>query len=88
MHFGAIIIMFGARYKSYCSNIVRTILVDPTEDVQKNYNILLKVEDAIIEKIQHGEYSSVFCRTKRFNFIQLVRSQPRRLNSLFISKLG
>ena len=34
VHFGAIMCSFGARYKSYCSNIVRTMLVDPSEKIQ------------------------------------------------------
>ncbi|QQP58138.1 FACT complex subunit SPT16, partial [Caligus rogercresseyi] len=34
VHFGAIVCSFGVRYRSYCSNIVRTILVDPSEDIQ------------------------------------------------------
>ena len=34
VHFGAIMCSFGARYKSYCSNIVRTMLVDPSDKVQ------------------------------------------------------
>ena len=27
VHFGAIVVTFGARYRSYCSNIARTFLV-------------------------------------------------------------
>jgi nucleosome binding factor SPN SPT16 subunit len=34
LHFGAIICSLGARYKSYCSNIVRTLMVNPTTTVQ------------------------------------------------------
>lgn len=34
VHFGAIICSFGARYKSYCSNIVRTMLVNPSDKIQ------------------------------------------------------
>ena len=34
VHFGAIVCSFGARYRSYCSNIVRTMLVDPSEKIQ------------------------------------------------------
>ena len=34
VHFGALICLFGARYKSYCSNIIRTMLVDPSEEIQ------------------------------------------------------
>lgn len=34
LHFGSIICCLGARYKSYCSNICRTLLVNPTEKQQ------------------------------------------------------
>jgi nucleosome binding factor SPN SPT16 subunit len=30
LHFGTIICCLGARYKSYCSNVVRTFLVNPS----------------------------------------------------------
>ncbi len=54
IHFGAIVCMLGVRYKSYCSNIVRTLMVDPTDAMQKNYNLLLQVQDEILSKLQHG----------------------------------
>ena len=47
--------MLGARYKSYCSNLVRTMMVDPSEDMQKDYDLLLKIQEEIINKLQHGE---------------------------------
>ena len=53
-------IAFGARYKSYCSNIVRTLLVDPSEEVQKTYSALVVVEEEIIAKLQHGAYCCRF----------------------------
>lgn len=34
LHFGAIVCCLGARYKNYCSNIVRTLLVNPTDKMQ------------------------------------------------------
>ncbi len=46
--------MLGTRYKSYCSNLVRTILVDPTEPMQKDYELLLKCEEEIVNKLQDG----------------------------------
>jgi len=46
--------MLGTRYKSYCSNIVRTVLVEPTADMQANYDLLLRVEEDILNKLQHG----------------------------------
>ena len=29
-------------------------MVDPTEEMQSNYDLLLKVEEDILEKLQHG----------------------------------
>ena len=54
LHFGAIVCMVGTRYKSYCSNIVRTLLVEPTADMQANYDLLLRVEEEILTRLQHG----------------------------------
>lgn len=44
----------GARYKSYCSNIVRTFMVNPPETMQKNYNFLTSVEDEILKALVAG----------------------------------
>ncbi|XP_063821539.1 FACT complex subunit spt16 [Ostrinia nubilalis] len=61
LHFGAIVCSLGARYKSYCSNIVRTLLVNPTDEVQSNYNFLLNVEEEVMKHLVAGaKLSSVY----------------------------
>ncbi|RLU21260.1 hypothetical protein DMN91_005633 [Ooceraea biroi] len=54
LHFGVIICSLGARYKSYCSNIVRTLLVNPTKMIEENYNFLLQLEEEILKKLVAG----------------------------------
>ncbi|CAH2086775.1 unnamed protein product [Euphydryas editha] len=54
LHFGAIVCSLGARYKSYCSNIVRTLLVNPTDQVQSNYNFLLNIEEEVMKHLVAG----------------------------------
>eukprot|EP00088_Acartia_fossae_P005874 TRINITY_DN1265_c0_g1_i5.p1 TRINITY_DN1265_c0_g1~~TRINITY_DN1265_c0_g1_i5.p1 ORF type:complete len:1100 (-),score=479.08 TRINITY_DN1265_c0_g1_i5:747-4046(-) len=54
LHFGAIICSFGIRYKSYCSNLVRTFLVDPSQDVQDVYSYLVTLEELILSKLKDG----------------------------------
>lgn len=54
LHFGAIVCSFGARYKSYCSNISRTFLVNPTDKIQENYNFLLNLEEELLKKLIPG----------------------------------
>lgn len=54
MHFGAITCAMGIRYKSYCSNLVRTLMVDPTPEMQENYNFLLNLEELLLKELKHG----------------------------------
>ncbi|KAH8365695.1 hypothetical protein KR093_003515 [Drosophila rubida] len=49
LHFGVIVCSLGARYKSYCSNISRTFLVNPTETMQENYTFLVNVQEEILK---------------------------------------
>lgn len=55
LHFGAIVCSLGARYKQYCSNIVRTLLVNPTETVQDNYNFLLNMQEELLKLLVPGK---------------------------------
>lgn len=54
LHFGTIVCSFGARYKSYCSNISRTFLVNPSDKIQENYNFLLSLEEELLKKLTPG----------------------------------
>lgn len=54
MHFGCIVCAMGFRYKNYCSNLVRTLMVDPTERMQENYKFLLKLEEELIDSLREG----------------------------------
>uniref|UniRef100_A0A8C8G338 FACT complex subunit n=1 Tax=Oncorhynchus tshawytscha TaxID=74940 RepID=A0A8C8G338_ONCTS len=54
MHFGAITCAMGIRYKSYCSNLVRTLMVDPPQEMQDNYSFLLQVEEELLKELKHG----------------------------------
>ncbi|XP_022118622.2 FACT complex subunit spt16 isoform X2 [Pieris rapae] len=61
LHFGAVVCSLGARYKSYCSNIVRTLLVNPTDDIQSNYNFLVNLEEEVMKHLVAGaKLSSVY----------------------------
>lgn len=54
LHFGTIISALGFRYKNYCSNIVRTMMVEPTEKIQENYKYLLSLEEELINLLRDG----------------------------------
>ena len=44
LHYGTITCSVGARYKSYCSNVGRTYIIDPTKSQEKTYKLLLELE--------------------------------------------
>lgn len=48
---GVIISSLGLRYKSYCSNIARTFFIDPTEEMEQNYEFLLKLQHFIVHEL-------------------------------------
>ncbi len=52
--FDVITVSLGARYQMYCSNIVRTFLVDAPKQVIKNYDILLGVHEACLKVMVPG----------------------------------
>lgn len=79
LHFGAIICSLGARYKSYCSNIVRTLLVNPTDEMQANYNFLVQLEEEVLKKLQQGnKISDVY--DAGYNYVK--KEKPALLDHL------
>lgn len=54
LHFGVIICSLGARYKMYCSNIIRTLLVNPNDSVQENYSFLVDLQEHLISVLKSG----------------------------------
>lgn len=54
LHFGAITCALGLRYKMYCSNLVRTILVNPTDEQQKLYDFLVDLQEAVLGFLKDG----------------------------------
>uniref|UniRef100_A0AAQ4PLU2 FACT complex subunit n=1 Tax=Gasterosteus aculeatus aculeatus TaxID=481459 RepID=A0AAQ4PLU2_GASAC len=84
MHFGAITCAMGIRYKSYCSNLVRTLMVDPPQEMQDNYNFLLQVEEELLKHLKHGVKIS-----DAYNAVQdYVKKEKSDLVSKLTKNLG
>ncbi|XP_072833109.1 FACT complex subunit SPT16 [Pogona vitticeps] len=54
LHFGTITCAMGIRYKSYCSNLVRTLMVDPPQESQDNYAFLLQLQEEMLKELRPG----------------------------------
>jgi nucleosome binding factor SPN SPT16 subunit len=54
LHSGTIIAGLGFRYKTYCSVLARTFLIDPSKSQVANYKILLAAHDAVLKETKDG----------------------------------
>ena len=79
LHFGAIICSMGVKYKSYCSNIVRTLLVNPSDDIQNNYNFLTNLEEEVLKKLMSG---TKLCDVYEVGVNYVKKEKPNLLENL------
>lgn len=64
---GVILVSMGARYKSYCANLSRTILVNPTEGQRKAYEVLTKLRETLLALFIAGtRIGDVMVKAKEF----------------------
>jgi len=54
IHFGTIVSSVGLRYHRYCSNVSRTLMINPTDGQKKNYEFLLEVLDELMNNLVDG----------------------------------
>ncbi|KAG0046982.1 FACT complex subunit spt16 [Gryganskiella cystojenkinii] len=84
LHAGTIICSLGVRYKSYCSNIGRTFLIDPNKAQEKNYTFLLDVQRKVLDAMKEGaKVKDVYNRA-----IDFIRNKRPELEKKFVKNLG
>lgn len=84
LHFGTIVCSLGLRYRSYCSNICRTVLVDPPKPLQDVYSLLLETEEKIMDTLRPGvELCEVYNTA-----VEYVKSKRPELVDKMIKSLG
>ena len=61
IHFGTIICCMGVRYKTYCSSLIRTMMVMPDDTQKEIYSFLLDVYQLVLTKLVPGTtFSEVY----------------------------
>ncbi|KAF8975981.1 FACT complex subunit spt16 [Entomortierella lignicola] len=84
LHAGTIICSLGVRYKSYCSNIGRTFLIDPNKTQEKNYTFLLDVQRKILDTMKEG----VLIKDVYNRALDFIRNRRPDLEKKFVKNLG
>lgn len=61
LDFGTIIFSLGVRYRSYCSNIARTIFINPDKEQETIFELLIEVQKECLTNLRpERELCSVF----------------------------
>ena len=84
LHAGTIIAGLGLRYKSYCSMLTRTYLVDPNKSQESNYKLLLSIHETIIKEAQEG----VVAKDLYNKALGIIRSKKPELEKYFVKNVG
>lgn len=84
LHPGVILASMGLRYKTYCSMIARTYLVDPNKSQESNYKLLLQVHSLVMKEIRDGaQVKDIYAKA-----LAMVRSKKPELEKNFLKNIG
>jgi nucleosome binding factor SPN SPT16 subunit len=84
LHAGVIISIMGLRYKSYCSMIARTYLVDPNRSQESNYKLLLQVHALVMKEIRDGaSVKDIYAKA-----LTMVKTKKPDLEKHFLKNIG
>lgn len=84
LHAGIIIAAMGLRYKSYCSTIARTYLVDPNKSQESNYKLLTLIHNTIMKEIRDGMLAKeVYAKA-----IGIIKSKKPDMEKHFLKNVG
>jgi nucleosome binding factor SPN SPT16 subunit len=84
LHPGIIIAALGLRYRSYCSSIARTYLVDPNKSQESNYKLLFHVHNLVLKEIRDGAVvKDVYNKA-----LSTIRAKKPDLEKHFLKNVG
>ncbi|GJJ12499.1 hypothetical protein Clacol_006742 [Clathrus columnatus] len=83
-HKGILLVSLGMRYKSYCSNLGRTFMVDPSKEQEANYDMLLALQTELLNFM----HDSVPARDVYNHALGYVREKKPDLEKYFLKSIG
>lgn len=84
LHPGIIVAAMGLRYKSYCSFIARTYLVDPNKSQESNYKLLSLIHNTVLKEIRDG----VVAKDVYAKALSVIKSKKPELEKNFLKNVG
>ncbi|KAG8217204.1 FACT complex subunit SPT16 [Butyriboletus roseoflavus] len=83
-HKGVFLIAVGLRYKGYCANLGRSIIVDPSKEQEEIYNLLVSLQSEVVREMKDGKtLRDVYHFT-----VEYIREKKPDLEKNFVKNLG
>ncbi|KAF9001953.1 FACT complex subunit SPT16 [Cyathus striatus] len=83
-HKGVLLVAFGLRYKSYCTNVGRTFIVDPNPDQEAQYNLLLSLQSELLLTMKEGATA----RDVYQHALSFIKTKNSDLEKHFVKNIG
>ncbi|KAI9883318.1 MAG: FACT complex subunit spt16 [Watsoniomyces obsoletus] len=84
LHAGVIIACFGLRYRTYCSILVRTYLVDPDKVQEDHYKFLIALHQSVMQDLRDGAVlGDVYSKA-----VKMIQAKKPDLGKHFAKSLG
>ncbi|KAI9064261.1 FACT complex subunit SPT16 [Trametes sanguinea] len=83
-HKGVLLVSVGMRYKSYCANLGRSFIVDPSKEQEAIYALLVSLQSEVLSRMKEGAISK-----ELYQFaLSYVREKKPELESHFVKNIG
>ncbi|KAI6036867.1 FACT complex subunit SPT16 [Pisolithus microcarpus] len=83
-HKGVILIAVGMRYKSYCANLGRSVIVDPSKEQEDIYSLLLSLQSELMREMKDG----VTAREVYQRALEYIKDKKPELEKHFVKNVG
>ncbi|KIJ60617.1 hypothetical protein HYDPIDRAFT_32041 [Hydnomerulius pinastri MD-312] len=83
-HKGVFLIAVGMRYKGYCVNLGRSIIVDPSKEQEQIYNLLVSLQSDLVREMKGG----MTAREVYQRALEYVKEKKPQLEKNFVKSVG
>ncbi|KAH7889938.1 FACT complex subunit SPT16 [Phlebopus sp. FC_14] len=83
-HKGVFLIAVGMRYKGYCANLGRSIIVDPSKEQEEIHNLLLSLQSELVREMKDG----MTARDVYQRALEYVKEKSPQLEKNFVKNIG
>lgn len=84
MKYDCVVLLFGVRYRYYCTSMARTLMIRPSEKVKSLYSFLLTLYDMLLKSLV---VDAKFCDIYNHLYSHIKSSMPQYLD-YFVKNIG